>query len=299
MRSHRSKILVVAFDGLDKELIDEFNLEHVKQEEYGSIDNQTGMSDQMTSELFTSFITGKNYEEHGVKGLKKNLRPRRQKVVDIITPESFAGKIRGFDFLRRNLERILDIDRRKYKKEDIESETVFEEIENSRAMFIPGYNPSMLWTMMGFGKPLEYGYTSSDILKMWDEQEYEYRKEELFSELENPILAPRDFLMCHFHRPDTHHHFFEGAIKNRNQADEKYGRSKLKKMYEETDQLAKEIKEKALEKGYTHIIFMSDHGLPTEKGHNENAFYSCNKEIFKDKKPKIYDFYREFIDLNE
>lgn len=252
MNRGKLSILVVAFDGLDRELIEEFELENVKQEEYGSIDNKTGMSAQMTSELFTSFITGKNYEDHGVKGLKKNLRPERQKIVDLLAPESFTGKIRGFDFLRRNLERILDIDRRKYKKEDIECETIFEEIGNSRAMFVPGYSPSMLWTMMGFGKPLEYGYTSSDILKMWDEQEYEYRKEELFSELENPILEPRDFLMCHFHRPDTHHHFFEGAIKNRGKADEEYGRSKLKKMYQETDQLAKEIKEKAEEKGYTH-----------------------------------------------
>jgi hypothetical protein len=294
----RNKILLVALDGLDKELIKEFDLEHVKQEEFGSIDNKTGISAQMTSELFTSFITGKNYEEHGVKGLQKDLNPKRQKIVDILAPESFAGKIRGFDFLRRNLEKILGIDRRKYKKEDIEAKTLFEELENSRAMFVPGYNPSILWTMMGFGKPLKYGYTSSEILRMWDEQEYEYRKEELFSELENPILEPRDFLMCHFHRPDTHHHFFEGAIKNRGQADEDYGKSKLKKLYQETDQLAKEIKEKAEEKGYDYIIFMSDHGLPTENEHNENAFYSSNKKLFGDKTPKITDFHDKILDIS-
>lgn len=295
----KNSILVVAFDGLDKELIEVFDLKHIKQEEYGSIDNKTGMSAQMTSELFTSFITGKNYEKHGVEGLKKNMKPKRQKIVDILAPKSFAKKVRGFDFLRRNLERLLDIERRKYKKEDIQTETIFGNIENSRAMFVPGYNPSMLWSMMGFGKPLEYGYTSSEILKMWDEQEYEYRKEQLFSELENPILEPRDFLMCHFHRPDTHHHFFEGAIKNENQVKEKYGRSKLKKIYEETDQLAKEIKEKAEEKGYSHIIFMSDHGMPTESGHNKNAFYSCNKQLFGNQEPKITDFYYKFINKSE
>jgi len=294
-----NSVLVVAFDGLDKELIEEFDLEHVKQEEYGSIDNKTGMSAQMTSELFTNFITGKSYEEHGVKGLKKNLKPKRQRIVNILSPESLAGKIRGFDFLRRNLERILDIERRKYLKEDIEAETIFEELENSRAMFVPGYNPSMLWTMMGFGKPLEYGYSSSEIIKMWDEQEYEHRKDELFSELENPILEPRDFLMCHFHRPDTHHHFFEGAIKNRGKVKENYGRSKLKKMYKETDQLAKEIKEKAKEKGYTHIVFMSDHGLPTDEGHNENAFYSCNRELFGNETPRITEFHDKILELVE
>lgn len=61
-------------------------------------------------------------------------------------------------------------------------------------------------------------------------------------------------------------------------------------MYKETDKLAGKIKKKALQKGYEKIIFMSDHGLPTEEGHNENAFYSSNKQLFGDEKPRITDF---------
>ena len=60
------------------------------------------------------------------------------------------------------------------------------------------------------------------------------------------------------------------------------------------DELAKKIKQKALQKGYERIIFMSDHGLPAEEGHNENAFYSSNKELFGEEKPHITDFYDKF-----
>lgn len=62
-------VLVVAFDGLDKEWIEEFELENIMQEEFGAIDNQTGMKNIYTSELFASFITGKNPQEHGIDGL--------------------------------------------------------------------------------------------------------------------------------------------------------------------------------------------------------------------------------------
>lgn len=289
----QEKTLVVAFDGLDKDLIEEFGLEHLKQSEFGAIDNTTGISEIMTNELYASFITGETHEEHGIKGLKKDLTPIRNNLIRFLTPQKLVNNIRGFDFIRRNLNKIVKTESRDYFKQDLECDTIFEEVEDSRAMFVPSYNPSMVWAMMGFGKPLKYGYSQEDILKTWDKEEYEYRKRELFSELENPLIEPRSLLMCHFHRPDTHQHFYDDKHENSNIKSQGYDKAKLRKMYKETDNLAKEIKKKALEKGYTTIIFMSDHGRPTEKEHNENAFYSVNKELFGSQIPLITDFKRK------
>lgn len=72
--------------------------------------------------------------------------------------------------------------------------------------------------------------------------------------------------MAHFHYPDIHQHFY---------GDESIGRfneSKLRKVYAEMDGLAGDIREAEEKAGYKRIVFMSDHGLPTEVGHNENAF---------------------------
>jgi hypothetical protein len=65
-------MIVVGFDGLDKELIEDFDLENVKFAETGKINNADGVKKRSTSELFASFITGETHEVHGVTGLETN-----------------------------------------------------------------------------------------------------------------------------------------------------------------------------------------------------------------------------------
>jgi hypothetical protein len=57
-----NKTLIIAFDGLDYELIQEFGLETIPQREFGKIDNTTGITSIVTYELFASFITGKTWK---------------------------------------------------------------------------------------------------------------------------------------------------------------------------------------------------------------------------------------------
>lgn len=275
------KTLIIAFDGLDKELIEKFGLENVVQEEYGTIDNKTGMSSIITSELFASFITGKTHEEHGVKGLFYYDGGIKGKIVEYLTDPKFVKNIRGFHRLRKILMAALDVEKRRYTKENLDCKTIFEEVDNSRAMFIPGYNPDKFWEMKCEARPLEYGYGSEVYLDFWDNRSFQHRKRKLFSELD---FMSRPLLMCHFHKVDIHQHLYgDKEIGN-------YDEKKLIKLYKDTDRFAKEIKEKALDAGYERIIFMSDHGLPSKYGHNENAFYSSNKPLFPDRTPKITDF---------
>jgi predicted AlkP superfamily pyrophosphatase or phosphodiesterase len=99
--------------------------------------------------------------------------------------------------------------------------------------------------------------------------------------------------MCHFHRVDQFQHYY---------GDESIGRfdqDKLLDLYRETDELASNIKQKALSAGYDCIIFMSDHGLPTEDQHNKQAFYSSNIELFGDDTPHITDFHDKILELTD
>jgi hypothetical protein len=286
-----NSVLVIAFDGLDKELIEKFNLQNVKQHEYGDIDNKTGMSIIKTGELFASFITGKTYEEHGVKGLRPVNIALKDRIIDKLFPTALLQNLRGATRLQDTLKTALNYRDTRADKHDLKTDTLFEEIENSKALFVPSYNRTPFSRAHGTGFELRNllveekpsGY-------IWDLHEYPGRKEKLF----RPINKWYDFTMVHFHRPDAHQHFY--GDKNIGSGHDLYDEEKLKKLYKETDELAGKILD-YFQDDYSYIIFMSDHGLPTEKAHNENAFYSCNKELFGDNTPKITEFHDKIIEL--
>jgi predicted AlkP superfamily pyrophosphatase or phosphodiesterase len=286
------KTLIVAFDGLDKELIEEFNLELAKMEEFGSIDNETSVSEVKTSELFASFITGENNDKHGIEGLMYRKTPARSKFIDHILPENIVSKVRGLRTAKDVLRAVLRAqdDKAIYTRENLQVGTIFDEIESSRAMFVPSYNPSKFWKMR-FGVQSIKKLDPKSAVSLWDTREYSYRKKELLSELENEILPARDLLMCHFHRPDFYQHIY---------GDSSVGldKEKLYELYKDLDKFASEILEKGLEKGYERIIFMSDHGLPEKGSHNANAFYASNENLFGEETPHITDFYEKLKERN-
>jgi len=98
-----------------------------------------------------------------------------------------------------------------------------------------------------------------------------------------------DLIMAHFHKPDHIHHWFWEVGKM----------DKVEETYHEMDELGAEIQQEADEEGFDTVLFMSDHGLPDVEngGHNENAFYSCNRELFGDKTPHITDFHDKILEL--
>ncbi|MFB6158109.1 MAG: alkaline phosphatase family protein [Candidatus Nanohalobium sp.] len=282
----------MAFDGLDKDLIQEFDLEHVVQEEFGSIDNDDQISVRSTSELFASFITGETHDQHGIEGLTTRTNESVQFFEDRLPDNKFFNKFKGIreSFYSTDL---IDGRKRKPEEKDLEVKAIFEEIDDSRAMYVPGYNPSKLWKNgFSMGKLLSLGNSKVEVEDFLRDREFEVRKRKLFSELDNEIISPRKFLMCHFHFSDWMHHLY-GDKKSGN-----WDRRKLLEIYKESDNLAKEILEKAEEASYDYVIFMSDHGLPDEEAHNENAFYSCNKELFGEETPHITDFYDKILELS-
>jgi len=296
MGDQNEKVLLVAFDGMDKDLIQKFELSHLysNSKEFGSINNTAGVNQIKTVELFSVMITGEEIRNLNRKGMNKINYPKRKRFIDFIFPDRLKQNVRGAFRAYKTLKTGLNIKKEPYLKRDFEKNTIFDKIHNSRSMFVPGNNPSKLWATGGHRKVMESeSFNKEDAIDIWRTREHRHRKESLFSELENEIVSPRDFLMCHFHLPD----FFQHLKGDRELGN--YDEEFLRKLYRELDDLAGEIEEKALENGYDTVIFMSDHGLPTTSAHNENAFYSCNKEIFPNKTPKIADFHDKILELIE
>lgn len=267
------KTLLVAFDGMDRELMEKYSCNKLlSMYETGGIDNKSNIFRIWTVELFTSLITGKNYEQHGVKALDK----WDNKFVDFLEKNMERYSFfRNFNGLRNKFWRILGFERLDYTPEDYSQDTLFDKISDSVSIDVPGYDVLL---DKGGGKISTHGVDGAVEYQSWI---HEKKKEDLM----NAIDEEHSFVMAHFHKVDHFHHWFWDVGKEK----------PVKRIYEEFDDFAEEIMKRA-EGRYEYIIFMSDHGLPTEHQHNENAFYSCNKALFPEKTPHITDFHDKILD---
>lgn len=271
-------MLVVSFDGMDRDLIRRYELDSITQSEFGNIDNQTGMQVTVTSELFASFITGETWEEHGVIGLDTY----RNSVLRSIEKLNKYRLFRKFTGLRKKIYQnipLLNGAKRHVVSEDLPVETIFDKVDNSKAIGVRAYSKGYTVDLMGVLE--DFGVKEAvKELDRWERS----KKMELFEALDEDY----ELVMAHFHKPDYIHHWFWEVDKM----------EEVKKVYEEMDILAGEISQKAKSKGFGTIIFLSDHGLPDVEngGHNENAFYSCNRELFGEETPHITDFHDKILE---
>lgn len=262
-------VLVIAFDGMDKELIDRFGLQHVRQTEFGQIDNQTGITEVKTGELFASFITGELHDVHGVTGVKGWNSPFMDRFESLIPKQepfySWAARMKDV------IKCFGGFDRETFTKENLNCDTIFDTIPGSKSLNVPAYDANA--GIEAFSYVLDrYGVNHATREA---EKEFRQRKHELMTELETET---RPFLMAHFHYLDFMNHLYGEPVLEEDV---------LREKYETMDGFAQQILDAA--NGYDTIIFMSDHGLPTKTAHNDQAFYSINEELGIDT-PHITDF---------
>lgn len=276
------RLLIVAFDGMDKDLIEEFELQNIPQEEFGTLDNHTDITRIMTSELFASFITGKTHEEHGITGLKKGENRRR---------DSYKSKLKNLGISNvPGFYRIYSLlfeknDKRKYLPGDLQSKTIFSKADAGKSLYVPVHSPSPLF-MLGYPHSIMEFEGQYDIIKNTKFDTNRRLKGGIGGQ---PGLfdISKEFwnlVMIHLHDPDPIQ-------------DIGVDKPDLEKRYRELDEIAGKIKEEFT--GW-NIIFMSDHGRPKDTNaaheHNENAFYSSNIDLFEEQTPKITDFHDKIIE---
>jgi hypothetical protein len=173
-------VVVVAFDGMDKELIERFSLESVLQEEFGTIENEESMNKIVTPELFASFVTGETSEEHGVEVFDYWTNEKIEWLESNPPDSKGFNKFRELRFSIYESVNSLDARRKRYDREDLKVNSIFEKLEDSRAMFIPGYNPSKFWAYRAENLPFKFDDGIQDSVRFYDSREYEFRKRESF-----------------------------------------------------------------------------------------------------------------------
>lgn len=266
-------VLLVAFDGMDSELMHQYSCDNLlEMREFGNINNNEGIFRIWTTELFVSLITGLNYEHHGVKGLGRWDNEKIDVLENYLENYSF---FRNFNGARKKIWSFLGFEEIGYDKNSYAQDTLFEKIPDSVSIDVPGYDVLL---NKGGSKIATHGIEGAVEHQNWI---HEKKKEDLFDAIEDE----HNFVMAHFHKVDHFHHWFWEVGKE----------EPVKEVYEEFDNFAQEIMERA-EGKYEYIIFMSDHGLPTNHQHNENAFYSCNKPLFEST-PLITDFHDRILEL--
>lgn len=262
----KDKVLVVALDGMDKELVKQYGIEFfTENEDYGPVDTSFTRYTK-TNEIFASFITGRVPEKHGVYALNKWDHDMIGRFEHWSGQYKFFRKWKG---IRGLCYEFLGLDsKRWYREKDIQTDTIFDSIDKSKPLFIPSFNPEPSFCTDYPASLLNNGFTRKEVR---DEiiRNTRNRASELFDLTEDFW----DFVMVHFHDPDMIHHLeFEDYERD----------------YDRLAELCQEIEEKFED---WKIIYFSDHGLPEGLAHRPRGFYSANFELFEDKEsPSVTDF---------
>lgn len=263
-------VLVVAFDGMDRELLERWDCERLLQEFHGGIDVTTGITVRKTSEIFASFLTGATHEEHGVRGLSFIDDPRIdrfERAIHRIPGVSERSRLR--QALYRSM---FGARRRRPDREDLDAPAFIDRVPGAEALFVPAYNPSPVWKYRNL-----MDYPHLDELEQELDKEFAWRKRALLDALgeEQPLLV------AHIHRPDFMHHFHGDDL------------DAVREVYREMDDLAGEIRSRA---DHDTVLFLSDHGRPTPRAHTGDAFWSATEPLFEEE-PHITEFHDRILRL--
>ena len=260
------KVLILAYDGLEYNLVKRWKLRNLLQVKYGKYKAHISekYKEPYTPEAWITIITGTT--NHNIKEwwvYNNSLEKLRYK-----PPFKW---IRG----KRKFLKLIGIKPRLPNKNDLKIKTIFDLTKKPIPLFIPGYNEPTephYRLKKAFEKGLE-----EYIKTIW--QIHYWRKWEFFNILDKEWW---DLFMCWFDLADLLGHIF--IAKNR---------MELYKGYVELDKIAMNVKD-SIDKN-TLLLILSDHGMkamPDGTGdHSFHGFWSINKNLEWFNPKKATDFY--------
>jgi hypothetical protein len=274
------RVCIIALDALEYDLVEEFNLENIKQWEYGKIDVST-FKDLATPVIWASFISGLEPEKHGIN--IQEIPKWRNPIIDKLRQLSIKIKLDRFKGKGKIL-RKLGFERRAFYEKAVEEfrnrkiVTLFSIIPNARALSVPPYQK---WIDRETQLLLRDAVEKEERRSIFEEHVwniFELKRKECL----NIISEGRwNLFMVHFMFTDLLGHVYAGDL------------TKMFGVYIKADQLVEEIKK--IIKDETLLLVVSDHGMKTfGKGtygeHSNHGFYSSNVQLNLTN-PKITDFF--------
>lgn len=292
-------IVLLAFDGLSyRDLVEEerFNLSEVRDFETVDKIQLTQTDFYYTSELFTDLITGVSRYSHGITGLKKftpgafGLTPQRFELwlQRNLQPFFYNGiSFLGINFLDRGFrnamyEGFLGSNYRKWEREDIQVDTVFEEFPGQAHQ---GQVPVWDWRYASVFHHMKNEHRTVSRAHNHIEEEWEKSKNKFWDGVEEVDWDDDpQFYMHHFHYVDWLQHLYRAD-------DFDKGIDRMSTAWWNVSEFVDEVRSYVDELEDTELVVMSDHGIPqTYIGHRPEAFIAHNTSIFPEK-PTLQEMY--------
>jgi len=280
------RVLILGIDALEYDLVEEWYLKNLKQEEYGKtilpISREDGYfySEPSTLIMWPSFITGFPPKKHGVDTIKKYPLNSIYKLYLNIFSSSGEDHLTPIasqkTFKRRVMDKISHIISqmklsRPLIKEDIKTSSIFD-LPNSIHLHIPVYDEDAFPPYKKKLVDAIENKTYRPIFEMQCMEEFKQRTKEVFEWLERK--NEWNLFMQYFFVLDGIQHVFYNNPK------------KIAKFYTLFDEFVGKVREKIDDD--TLLLIVSDHGQ--HKGiHTTHGFYSSNKPLGL-KNPKLIDF---------
>lgn len=274
------RICILALDALEYDLIEGFNLENIKQREYGKIDIRM-FKDLATPIIWASFISGLPPEKHGLdiraiphwhSSVIDKLRQLSIKIgLDRIKGKGRILELVGFEHRPFYEEMIAEF---KYRK----IETLFDIIPNSKALSVPPYQK---WIHPETQLFLRHAIEKEEKLSAFEEHVWGIFEQKRRKCLKIIQEGNWKLFMTHFMFTDLLGHIYAGNP------------TKMFGIYIKAEQLVEEAKKIIGDE--TLLLIVSDHGMKTiGEGtfgeHSDHGFYSSNIPLILEN-PKITDFF--------
>ena len=274
------RVCILALDALEYNLVEEFNLENIKQLEYGKID-VSAFKVLATPVIWASFISGLPPEKHGltIKAIPQWTNPAMEKLRRL-SIKMQLGRIKG----KGKIFELLGFEHRPFYERTLEEfrsrkiETLFSVIPNSKALSVPPYQK---WTDRQTQLLLRQAIENKEKMSVFEEHIwsiFEKKKEKCIKIIQK---GNWNLFMTHFIPTDSLGHIFAGNL------------TKMFGIYLKAEELVEDVK-KIIE-DETLLLIVSDHGMkPVGKGtygeHSDHGFYSSNVKLNL-VNPKITDFF--------
>lgn len=266
-----NRVLILAFDGLEYELVEKYRLNGLKQRIYGYID-VSNFKHILTPIIWRSFITGLEPEEHRVYSWWRFSSNRTLDRIAHWVRYNFPIIKNMSSYKLKRIARLFGLNIKPTDKSDIRYPTIFDYARKPIALFIPSYNEEP-WIRDAYSKAMEKGVKAFERV-LWEV--HKYRVSKFLKALDRDW----DLLMAWFDLADWMGHLYMGK-----------SNLKIFKTYVELNRLALEASKRIDDE--TLLIIVSDHGMmPGEHGgeHSPRAYYSFNKDI-EWRPKKITDYY--------
>ena len=264
------KVLVVIFGGMDHQYLSKLDCKNLKQAEWGKVVvdglwQERDVATQITAQL----ITGKTWQENGVNERKKSTVSYRKKWVQTLE-EKFLKNVSLAARTRKKIYAAMgwaDIFSREFLKPDLKAPCLFDLVENSKAVYVPAYNPEPSWALdRNILDPQHFPDLGVEGALDLLEKNYYWRRKRFMEALNE---EPYQLLVGQFQYIDSSQHLYL-AYSEPERPD------LVEKAYWRMDKFAGEILAKA-EGRYDRVLFISDNGAAIKNSfrpthHNRPCF---------------------------